>query len=45
MVDNSKFASGAIFAPGDRMLTLSTCTNGAQNGRYSLHAKLVEVIK
>ncbi len=45
MVSNSNFNTGATFAPGDTMLTLSTCTNGAENGRYALHAKLVEVIK
>ncbi len=45
MVKNSRIYSGAQFGTGDRMLTLSTCTNGATDGRYSLHAKLVEVIK
>ncbi len=45
MVANSKHYTGAEFKSGDTMLTLSTCTNGAQNGRYSLHAKLVEIIK
>ncbi len=45
MLTNSRFDSGESFAKGDRMLTLSTCTNGAQNGRYSLQAKLIEVIK
>ena len=45
MVKNSKFYTGATFESGDTMLTLSTCTNATENGRYSLHAKLVEVIK
>lgn len=45
MVSNSNFNTGASFGSGDTMLTLSTCTNGAENGRYALHAKLVEVIK
>lgn len=45
MVSNSNFNTGAAFGTGDTMLTLSTCTNGAENGRYALHAKLVEVIK
>lgn len=45
MVSNSNFNTGATFGTGDTMLTLSTCTNGAENGRYALHAKLVEVIK
>lgn len=33
------------FAENDKILTLSTCTNGASNGRYALHAKLIEIIK
>lgn len=45
MLTNSRFDTGEVFEKGDRMLTLSTCTNGAQNGRYSLQAKLIEVIK
>ena len=45
MVANSKVPSGETFSSGDTMITLSTCTNGASDGRYALHAKLVEVIK
>jgi len=45
MVGNSRFYTGAVFGTGDKMLTLSTCTNGAADGRYSFHAKLIEVIK
>ena len=30
---------------GDTMITLSTCTNGGEGGRYALHAKLVETVK
>ena len=45
MVSNSKFPAGETFASGDTMITLSTCTNGAPDGRYSLHAKLIEVIQ
>lgn len=45
MVANSKVKSGETFSSGDTMITLSTCTNGASDGRYSLHAKLIEVIK
>ncbi len=41
----SKHNANESFAAGDKMLTLSTCTNGAQNGRYALHAKLIDVIK
>ena len=44
VVSNSKFASDAVLSAGDTMITLSTCTNGAANGRYALHAKLVETI-
>lgn len=29
---------------GDTIITLSTCTNAAQNGRYALHAVLIDVI-
>lgn len=29
----------------DTMITLSTCTNGSDGGRYALHAKLIETIK
>ena len=44
MVSNSKFPTDATFSSGDTMITLSTCTNGAANGRYALHAKLVETV-
>ena len=44
-VKNSHIYTGETFTADDRMLTLSTCTNGAQDGRYALHAKLIEVIK
>lgn len=45
VVANSKVPCGETFSAGDTMITLSTCTNGATDGRYALHAKLVEVIK
>ena len=32
------------FGKDDRILTLSTCTNGAYYARYALHAKLIEKI-
>jgi len=32
------------FLETDRMITLSTCTNGAATDRYALHAKLVDYI-
>ncbi|MFA6947450.1 MAG: class B sortase [Eubacteriales bacterium] len=41
---NSIFRRDDIsFAEGDRILTLSTCTNGAWNKRYAVHAKLVSI--
>lgn len=44
--DNSsmKSKSDMTFTGDDRILTLSTCTNGAYYARYALHAKLVKVI-
>ncbi|MBQ4067086.1 MAG: class B sortase, partial [Clostridia bacterium] len=44
-ISNSNIYTGAALSPGDKMLTLSTCTNGAQDGRYALHAVLIEVIE
>lgn len=41
----SKHNAGETFKAGDKMLTLSTCTNGAQDSRYALHAKLIDIIK
>lgn len=32
------------FTESDRMITMSTCTNGAATARYALHAKLVDYI-
>ena len=32
------------FTKSDRIITLSTCTNGAATQRYALHAKLVDYI-
>ncbi len=43
-ISSSNIYTGESLASGDKMLTLSTCTNGAQDGRYALHAKLIEVI-
>ena len=37
---------GVEFKVGDRMLTLSTCTNNVtETGRYALHARLVNIEK
>lgn len=44
MRDNSKFKKDIDFISTDRMLTLSTCTNGASSQRWCLQAKLVQVI-
>ncbi len=41
---NSKWHSDVTFGAADRMITMSTCTNGASWGRYSLQAKLVQII-
>lgn len=45
VISKSSVASGESFSPDDSMLTLSTCTNGNEGGRYALHAKLCETIK
>ena len=42
---NSKVASNIEVGLGDKILTLSTCTNGPQNARYALHAILVDIIE
>ena len=39
----SKVKSDYEFKEGDTIITLSTCTNVAQDGRYALHAVLVEI--
>lgn len=43
VVAKSTVASTETFEKGDHMLTLSTCTNSG-NGRYALHAKLIDII-
>lgn len=43
MADLSMFECGETFTLGDRILTLSTCTNITTSGRYCLQAKLVGV--
>lgn len=44
--DNSAMKAKAdmTFTENDRILTMSTCTNGAYYARYALHAKLVKTI-
>ena len=44
MRDNSRFVKDIDFVSTDRMLTLSTCTNGMATQRWCLQAKLVQVI-
>ena len=44
MKAKSKYSSDVEVKSGDMIITLSTCTNGAQDGRYALHAVLCEVI-
>ena len=41
---NSKIEKEVEFTGNDRILTLSTCTNGALTARYALHAKLIKTI-
>ncbi len=44
MHSNSQMKKDVTFTENDRMLTLSTCTNGASYARYALHAKLVKSV-
>ena len=44
MRDNSRFPQDIDFTADDRMLTLSTCTNGAKTQRWSFQARLVETV-
>lgn len=45
MRDNSAMPVKEIeFGENDRILTLSTCTNGRTTQRYALHARLIQVI-
>ncbi len=42
--DNSSKQKDVSFTGNDRIITLSTCTNGAYYARYALHAKLIKTI-
>ena len=42
--DNSKIKKDLEFTEDDRILTLSTCTNGPYYERYALHARLIQTI-
>ena len=44
MQSNSRFNRHIEFKASDRMITLSTCTNGAQTQRWCLQARLVQII-
>ena len=44
MRDNSAKKKDVTFTERDRILTLSTCTNGPYTQRYALHAKLIRTI-
>ena len=45
MQANSKFNKNMEFKATDRIITLSTCTNGAMTARYSLQAKLIKIMR
>lgn len=45
MISMSKVQAGQSVVSGDTIITLSTCTNGAQDDRYVVQAKLKEVLK
>lgn len=44
LASNSSKKKEVTFTGNDRILTLSTCTNGAYYSRYALHARLVKTI-
>lgn len=44
MKARSIFPSDIVVGDNDRIITLSTCTNGLPDGRYALHAVLVDLI-
>jgi len=41
MKQKSMYDTGVEIQKGDRILTLSTCTNETDNSRFALHAKLI----
>ncbi|MBR6603816.1 MAG: class B sortase [Clostridia bacterium] len=45
MKGNSIYSKDVTFDEDDIILTLSTCTNTTQLGRYALHAKLIRIDK
>jgi sortase B len=40
--EKSEYDTGVEVQPGDKMLTLSTCTNRIEDTRYVIHARLLE---
>lgn len=44
LADMSDIKTDITFTPGDRLITLSTCTNGISTQRYALHGILIETI-
>lgn len=44
LAGNSSKKKEVTFTENDRIITLSTCTNGAYYSRYALHAKLIKTI-
>ncbi len=44
LAEMSDIKTDITFTPGDRLITLSTCTNGISTQRYALHGVLIETI-
>lgn len=44
LAENSSKEKEVSFTENDRIITLSTCTNGAYYSRYALHARLIKTI-
>ena len=44
LAEMSDIKTDVTFTPGDRLITLSTCTNGISTQRYALHGVLIETI-
>ena len=44
LAEMSDLKTDITFTPGDRLITLSTCTNGISTQRYALHGVLIETI-
>ena len=44
MKARSRIPSDVTFSSSDRIITFSTCTNLTSNGRYAMHAVLIDMI-